>query len=292
MHIQNLNKIPINTIAKAVSLFLEGKDRIDVKNITGLGIHDLETIVKELNNSNSYFYDSAAYQKIQKIRIEKSKKIHNLIIEHKLPVASVFENKSNNLLKEIILVALTYRVSLKSLAILFNTSIEDIKQTFLFFDFDYLESLNFLHIETQNETKEEEKIAYEKAEIYFYLRSKLILAIKGTNHLETKENYKHLRMNLLKEIDDSFIKRIAGRKISAITIQDREYIARYRLKYYFSMAECSEKLKRSSEFIRACEEELALKDEIYAKKLAVLNETFYLPNRDSEINNRITCKRM
>ena len=86
-------------------------------------------------------------------------------------------------LKEVVLVALTYRVSYKNLARIFNTNIDDVKESFAILDFD-TKALYFLNEETKLEDEINEKYAYTYAKNYFNKRNKII---KGLQTATDKE---------------------------------------------------------------------------------------------------------
>ena len=126
---------------------------------------------------------------------------------------------SAKLLKEIALVALTYRVSYKSLAKIFNTTIKDVSDSF-----EQLEnlriSLYYLDKETEFENEEVSKIAYKKAKEYFKKRTELYKKLKDKNIdkskviLEIKE--------LLYLIDDSDVKPLMSKKHNEFSEEEFE----------------------------------------------------------------------
>ena len=79
--------------------------------------------------------------------------------------------------QEVALVALTYRTSYKSLAMILGTTIEDIEETFRFLD-DLSASLHYLNQETLNEDEIAEEIAFNKTKDYFLKKTKLYKKIK------------------------------------------------------------------------------------------------------------------
>lgn len=184
---------------------------------------------------------------------------------------------SAKLLKEIALVALTYRVSYKSLAKIFNTTIKDVSDSF-----EQLEnlriSLYYLDKETEFENEEVSKIAYKKAKEYFKKRTELYKKLKDKNTdkskviLEIKE--------LLYLIDDSDVKPLMSKKHNELSEEECEKIARFRLKYYHSVRIMPDYFNIGIIKINKIEEQLAAKDPIYSDKLDLLHYVYDQKRKD------------
>lgn len=179
--------------------------------------------------------------------------------------------------KEIILMALTYRVSYKSLATMFQTTIEDIINMFK----EYTEFQTFLEnldAETRNEEKWLESYAYEQACSYWEERTKLNLDLKELT--KRKDGFaiklvKAKQRKLHTKIDDTMAYNIKEKKFATLTEEERNKIAWYRIKYSLTKELCCTIFKINKESMVKCEKELAQKDKIYATKLDYLNSILY-----------------
>ena len=179
--------------------------------------------------------------------------------------------------KEIILMALTYRVSYKSLATMFQTTIEDVINMFK----EYTEFQTFLEnldAETRNEEKWLESYAYEQACSYWEERTKLNLDLKELT--KRKDGFaiklvKAKQRKLHTKIDDTMAYNIKEKKFATLTEEERNKIAWYRIKYSLTKELCCTIFKINKESMVKCEKELAQKDKIYATKLDYLNSILY-----------------
>ena len=180
-------------------------------------------------------------------------------------------------LKEIALVALTYRVSFKTLAKMFGTTIEDVDISCSYLDNLEL-PLYYLKVETQNENEEFEKIAEKNARLYFQKRNKLYERLKKEPEKKT-EILKQIT-DLYHTIDDYEISRLLNKKAFTFDEFEQEIVAKYRLKYYCSLRRTQKNLGIDVDFIVKFEEILAKKDPIYARKLDLLNYTYDLKRNE------------
>lgn len=180
-------------------------------------------------------------------------------------------------LKEVVLVALTYRVSYKNLARIFNTTIDDVKESFAILDFD-TKALYFLNEETKLEDEINEKYAYTYAKNYFNKRNKII---KGLQTATDKEEIAKLKLELkelYRLIDDSLVNESKDKKV--LNNEEKEAIAKYRLKYHLSLNSMKDIVKRDKDTIKKFENELAESNEIYKEKLEELNNYYDKDNKN------------
>lgn len=189
----------------------------------------------------------------------------------------LLQKYSYKILKEIALVALTYRVSYKTIAKMFNTTIEDVQSTFRNLD-DFSISLYYLDRETINEDEISERKAYECAKLYFKKRNELYKKLKDSS--ENREDIIKEIDELHHDIDDYHISILKNKTYYELSEIDREKIARYRLKYYLSRRNISSCFKIDKTVIPKIEQELAQKDPIYSRKLELLNYTYDRKNQE------------
>lgn len=180
--------------------------------------------------------------------------------------------------EEIVLVALTYRVSLKTLAKLFHTTYKDIIN--LFISFDKLEdSLGYLVLETLNEDSTTEKVALHYATKYFQERKDLVLKKLPLNDLYAK-------------IYDFRVFATIGKHASELTEEERDLIARYPVKYYVPIEAFAIDLKRDQDLIINCMESLAKRNPIFEDKVTnykLINQSMsnsYIINTEIPFYNR------
>lgn len=188
----------------------------------------------------------------------------------------------SKVLKEVVLVALTYRVSYKNIAKIFNTTVEDVKEAFELLDFN-TNALSYLNEETILEDEINEKYAYVHAYNYFKKRNSIIKELKNSNDkvkiIELKNELKLLH----RLIDDSIVLDSKDKKY--LSEEEKDSLARYRLKYYLSITSMKSVTNRSKETIRSCESQLAEKDLIYQEKLEELNNFYDKLNKNYFHNN-------
>lgn len=180
--------------------------------------------------------------------------------ETKFSLQSVPEN----IQKEYLLLSLTYRVSFKNLSKIIGCSVEDIIYSFLSFT-EYFKSVNYLFVETMYESELSEKLAFSKAKEYHLKRNRLLKAMNEKE--EEKEKLKQEIKLLQQEINDTFILNIRKKDINEFTLQEKDAIAMYPIKYNLSLRECADKLSISKNFITKCQNNLAERKPIFAEKL-------------------------
>lgn len=186
--------------------------------------------------------------------------------------------------EEIDLMILTYRVNPYDLVSLFKTNIDDVElfikhQKSNFFE----EALFFLINETSSYNAQERKYALENAQNYWKMRNRLI---RKLNEAE-KDNIKEYLQEKLREhrklIDDSYIKESNGKAYQLVTEEEKNAIARFRVKYgilcveEFNAHDNNHHLKevlsiieRGPKYIKKLENDLASRDIYFHKSLEYL----------------------
>ncbi len=196
--------------------------------------------------------------------------------------------------KDIILTALTYRIPIELMPNLFNTTIDDIYELYISFD-EYREVLIYVNKETRYESEEIRSKNYTQAAEYWQVYNNLAKLSNITKEQKRdlqKKLRTHKEENILEQITmknqkikeiterlkehhtligNEIIATIISKKFSSLTIEEREYVARYRLKYCLSRRTCAKIFQFNVRSIEICEEELAQTDKIYAEKINFLN---------------------
>lgn len=180
--------------------------------------------------------------------------------------------KSLNLQKEIVMVALTYRISIANLCQLFETSYDDIEKVFDNFPF-YSFPFYILNLETMNENKKFEALAFKKGKHYFLkakeLRTLKIKAIRNGDDEKVEVLNEKIR-SLQTEIYDNAA--LALQNNEEILLSDLLLITQYRIKYGLSRNQCTEIFGVKESRLREYENKLIEKDDYYSEKLYFLNE--------------------
>lgn len=179
-------------------------------------------------------------------------------------------------LKEIVLVALTYRVSFKSIAKLFKVSFIDVFNTFFYFD-SYSFALIQLFNETFCEGEIEEKRALYYAKEYYKKRNEIVKKLNDAKKLNNEsliEQYNNELKYLTSSIDDTLL--IEGIKNSSyhMTKKERDMLARFQLKYYLSNEVCAEILSIDSKTVFRATENLRKEDRIFDEKTQIREEYY------------------
>lgn len=269
-----------------LKLFQKGHTVTEIRLLLGKGYDLAKEIYAALNDPNSPYYDPKTYANIQKGKDEKKLKYRDdFNLESSLkPENSVFAQFSENKRKEIILMALTFRLSYKTLAAMFGTTIEDIVV--------YLEGISatkhamqFLNIETINESFRLEIKAYQSAKKYWDERNHLINAIKEiqkNSNIKVNEStedaistLKTELKELRKQIDDSIVIGTKNKRINELTDEEKNALARYRLKYASTIRQCVDMLYFDRYSMQKLEKELSKLDPIFKEKIDRLNSYWY-----------------
>ncbi len=200
-----------------------------------------------------------------------------------------------NIQLDLVMTALTFRLSLEGMILLFHTTPDDIIALFNSFD-SLKESLQHLYYETKNEPDSHRKKALKEANDYWKTRNKLtsefnrickeIKILEGNKDLEEnykeKQEEKHKLKETMKQlhtkIDDTIVQSLLNKKFQIYTEEERNYVAIYRHKYYLSITEAESRLFMDKASIRLCEKELAEKDPIYREQLNDMNQFFFKLN--------------
>lgn len=180
-------------------------------------------------------------------------------------------NVKTSVLREIILMSLTYRLSYENVAKMFHTDALDVQEAFELLDFH--RSVYYLNEETKNEDKTISEYAYKNALLYWKQRQKLIKEYNQFYKEQNKEKLEEKKTEIKRHqslIDDSIVRQTIGKKRN-LTQEEKDSLARYRLKYYIPLTEAKEVLQRDKDTIKRYEEDLASRDIIFKKKLDTLN---------------------
>lgn len=184
--------------------------------------------------------------------------------------------------KEIVLMALTYRVSYKTLTKLFGVSMKNVIETFKTFN-DLALSLDFLFLETYCEDEINEKKAYSDAKKYWKKRNELITSLNEARKNSDGEQAKQIKIQideLRSEINDKCVLNLKGKKATDLTEEEKDLIAKYQLKYYLSSSECGRQFGFDKNTIQRYSINLAERNPIFAEKM-VLHHKCY-----QEVNER------
>ncbi len=188
---------------------------------------------------------------------------------------------SYNQIEELILLALTYRISYQNMAKLLKTDSEDIESTF-----NQLEKYEFplyiLNNETINEEEINARVAYVKG--YQYLKKRKLLYQQLGLAKKKQDNYQIAEIrNEIKEhmhlIDDYVVSKTLDKRVQELTEEEKEAIARFRLKYAVAFRNGASILKRSHQTLNKMETELALKNPIFKEKIERFNDYCYKNNQ-------------
>lgn len=186
------------------------------------------------------------------------------------------------IIREIVLVALTYRTSTTTLAKVLKTTPEEINEIFNLED-DFRIPLYALKMETASEDEIDARVSYVHAHNYFAERNQIRKAIKEANKENNQGKVQELKLKMKEhftKVDDTIVMGTIGRSIDVLTEKEREMIARYRLKYALSKITCGEILKHSRNSITKLDAELSERDVIFKEKITKLNEFWEERNLD------------
>lgn len=178
--------------------------------------------------------------------------------------------------KEIVLMALTYRVSYKTISKMFGVSFKNVIETFKSFN-DLYPSLCYLFLETYNEDEFHEKKAYNDAMLYWRERNELIKSLNEAKKNKEKEKCNQMNVQVKKlhsKIDDTIVVSLKEKKAVDLTQDERDLIAKYQLKYYLSERVCAMQLGFSRNTIQNCSKSLAERNMIFAEKIALHNGVY------------------
>lgn len=171
--------------------------------------------------------------------------------------------------KEILLMALTYRVSFQNLSDWFGFTIEDVITTFSALDY-FQKSLYYLFEETivENEQNKESALMYAKE--YWHQRNILMKALNEAKKENKEATIDYLKMKLNKlrfKINDSLLKELVKKDSRTLTEEEKDLIAWYPLKYYYSLSQCEKLLCKDRKTIINYQENLTERNKIFSEKL-------------------------
>ena len=270
-----INDLKITNVGRYNSLIAKLQENVKLKRAE---------IIKEENKKLNSIFKNNSVNKYAKMLanggisfLEAARQSNYTILSFIKYLNEVKNEEYANKLQQV-LVALTYRVSLKTLAKLFHTTYKDIIN--LFISFDKLEdSLGYLVLETLNEDSTTEKVALHYATKYFQERKDLVLKKLPLNDLYAK-------------IYDFRVFATIGKHASELTEEERDLIAKYPVKYYVPIEAFAIDLKRDQDLIINCMESLAKRNPIFEDKVTsykLINQRMsisYIINTEIPFYNR------
>lgn len=184
------------------------------------------------------------------------------------------KNANYKIIDELINMALTYRISFKNMALLLKTNEEDVKIAFTRIK-NYTRPLRWLENETYNEDEIDERVAYIQGYNYLTERKKKIKILtdaKSKNDLEgiKKANQELRKLRTL--VDDTIVANTISKNTTDLSQEERNAIAKYRVKYGLSKTDASLILSRRRATITKLESEFSENNILYAEKIERLND--------------------
>lgn len=283
-------QVDINSLAKVRKTAIENREylnKIVVNNKKSIIIQKIANgemnVFDAANEMHMSIYDFFLY-------ILKLKDVE-LTLQTILQPYGVFlnEESTKNLMtyplktqKEIVLMALTYRVSYKTIAKMFGVSMKNVIETFKTFN-DLSLSLDFLFLETYCEDEINEKKAYSDAKKYWKKRNELITSLNEARKNSDGEQAKQIKIQLdelRSEINDRCVLNLKEKKATDLTQEERDLVAKYQLKYYLSSSECGRQFGFDKNTIQRYSASLAERNPIFAEKM-ILHHKCY-----QEVNER------
>lgn len=184
--------------------------------------------------------------------------------------------QNKHTMTEIILMILTYRLSIKNTIQMFDTTEDDLRNA-LFLYPEYKEAFYHLDMETKNEDEINSKVAINKSANYWSKRNKLLREIRKAKESNNKKLEQENR-ELLKEhrlnIDDTMIKKLIASDKSLLTDKEKEALIKHRLKYGYSLRQMEEVFHHDRQTFKKWEVDYAKTHPIYAEKIEILNGYF------------------
>lgn len=178
--------------------------------------------------------------------------------------------------EEILLMALTYRVSFKSLASWFGVTLEDVIATFDPF-ISLQGSIYDLFAETVVEDENTEKWSLWHAKNYWRERNKLITELNTAKKEGNKEKIDSLKEEIRKlraKINDTLLWEALKKEPNEWTEEEKEILAWYPIKYSISIEESAKRLNIGRERLARCQENFATKNMIFSEKMDLYKKTF------------------
>lgn len=178
---------------------------------------------------------------------------------------------SSGVQEEIVLMALTFRLSETSVGEIIHRTKEEVHELFRNPQFEsYRHALNELYLETVEETEELKNYSYNLGKCYWERRKELIkgkISAQKGNNLELVEDLKKQLQEHRTKIDDTIIKRAKKKKFSELTMEEQDALAYSILKYYFPKNEAERRLNFNVVHLNICIKNLLAKDPFYAEKM-------------------------
>ncbi len=205
--------------------------------------------------------------------------LQNIIEEYKekdLFLNKGYASKSSELHTEIVMVALTFRVSKENMCQVLQTSLEDIETVYRYFP-DLSQCFYCLEEETINEKKELKDLAFHKAQMYFKTRRLYLqngaIAKEKRDILKVKA-YEERLQDLRHSIMDTSINGLKTKP--CLNEEEIKRVIDYRIKYSLNLNFICHTFPISHQTIEKYEERLILNDETgyYQEKLAFLHHKY------------------
>lgn len=178
--------------------------------------------------------------------------------------------------REILLMTLTYRVSLNSLSDWFGTTIEDVIETFLSFR-DYFDSVNLLFEETILEDENTKKWALFYGKEYWHTRNSLVKKKNKAKKEKKKDEIEVIKIELdqlRSKINGIALLEALKKSPKDLTQEEKDLIAWYPLKYNLSVAESANRLGKDRTTIDKYQENLAERNMIFAEKMNLYKKKY------------------
>ncbi len=277
-HVEELNKSRMEDIANFII-----KNKATIFETTNYAISiGINCNYKILKKMLYQYLDDETIKSIEEIKKSNiNAKLHDYLFDNKKKsIKKKLANLSKETLTEIFLMALTYRLSFHNICILFKCSFDDLELA-IKKCLGLEEPMHYLDLTTINESKDASEKSYASAEWWWNKRQNLIEDKKNVQTKEVKDYVNELLKEHRSLIDDSYIEVIKNKDAKDLTLEEKEMIARLRIKYGLPDNQVALVTnKNSSTIIRYCNN-LALKDPTYNEQLDTLNSY----NKNNFIND-------
>ncbi len=196
--------------------------------------------------------------------------------EKELFLSKDYASKSYEFQKEIVMVALTFRVSRENMCRVLQTSLEDIEGVYRQFS-NLSQYFYCLEEETVNEKKELKDLAFHKALMYFKTRKVYIQNLEKAQQSNDSlkiEAYNERLKDLRKTIMDASIHELESKTL--LEAEEIKLLIDYRIKYSLGLTYICYKFPISHHTVETYEESLILTDDTgyYEEKLGFLNHRY------------------
>ncbi len=293
------NNINIEKVNLVITKIREGLSGNEISKTYKISNNEIKAILEYLKETDLALYQEICQKKEEnalRIKRETGKKNKNGIIINKKPTNSLYFNPNNSIFKdynsatinEIILMALTFRPSVESLAKILKTTTEDIFHLFDIND-NYRSACFHLHYETRNLKVLDEKtdlITFTNALDYWIARTRLINLLNKYKDNKNQTIIKNKLKNLHREIDDSIFNEAKAKHFNNLTLEEARAVAQFRVKYNLSWKRI-DKMGLDREKLLKLEKELASQDVIFRNQLEFLNDSNQYQKNVYNYNNSI-----